>query len=289
VLGGSSAINFCANVYPSKANFEAWKALGNEGWGADGLAPYFRKYSRFTPPSGETKDLLSIDYIDEELHGKDGPVPVTIPEIYGPFQAAWVKALDTLGWCNTDDPIEGEKLGTFACGLTIDAETKTRGYAASAYYTAEVAKRPNLQVLTDTFVEKILTKLVDGLVVATGVRVQTNDGAHHDLLAGKEVILSAGAFHSPQILELSGIGRKELLEKHDIPVVLDSPGVGENLQDHAISAPCFEIADDQMSADVMRDPKLVQAVLQQYRPTRRHPNQRHYASARRFERPYRPR
>lgn len=60
VLGGSSAINFCANVYPSKANFEAWKALGNDGWDAAGLAPYFRKYSRFTPPSPETKELLNL-------------------------------------------------------------------------------------------------------------------------------------------------------------------------------------------------------------------------------------
>jgi choline dehydrogenase-like flavoprotein len=258
-------------VYPSNANFEAWRALGNEGWDATDLAPYFRKYSRFTPPTAETKELLNIDYINEELHGKDGPVPVTIPDIYGPFQASWSKTLDKLGWCNSDDPIEGQKLGTFACGLTIDAETKTRGYAASAYYTPDVSKRSNLQVLTETFVEKILTKNVNGTVVATGVRVRTNDGAHHEITASKEVILSAGAIQSPQILELSGIGQQSLLETHGIPVVLDSPGVGENLQDHAISAPCFEVADDQISADIMRDPNIVQAVLQQYMTTKTGP------------------
>jgi choline dehydrogenase-like flavoprotein len=271
VLDGSSAINFCANVYPSKANFEAWKALGNDGWDAAGIAPYFRKYSRFTPPSPETRELLNIDYVNETLHGQTGPVPVTIPDVYGPFQASWVKALDKLGWCNSDDPIEGEKLGTFACGLTIDAETKTRGYAASAYYTPEVAQRSNLQVLTETLVEKILTKVVDGSVVATGVRVRTKDGAHHEILAGKEIILSAGAIQSPQILELSGIGQKTLLKKQGIPLVLEIPGVGENLQDHAIVAPCFEIADDQMSADIMRDPNIVQAVLQQYMTTKTGP------------------
>jgi choline dehydrogenase-like flavoprotein len=271
VLGGSSAINFGAMVYPSKANFEAWKALGNEGWDAAGLAPYFRKFSRFTPPSIETKELLGIDYIKDELHGKDGPLPVTIPDVYGPFQKSWVEAMDKLGWCNPDDPIEGEKVGNFACGLAIDAETKTRGYAASAYYTPEVAKRPNLEVLTEAFVEKILTKNADGYVVATGVRVCTNDGAHHDIVAKKEVVLSAGTIQSPLILELSGIGQKELLEKHGIPVVLDSPGVGENLQDHAISAPCFEIADDQFSADIMRDPNIVRAVMQQYMSTKTGP------------------
>ncbi|KAF3004319.1 hypothetical protein E8E13_009284 [Curvularia kusanoi] len=271
VLGGSSAINFCANVYPSKANFEAWRALGNEGWDADGLAPYFRKYSRFTPPSAETKELLNIDYINEELHGKDGPLPVTIPDVYGPFQATWTKTLDKLGWCNTDDPIEGEKLGNFACGLTIDAETKTRSYAASAYYTPEVARRKNLKVLTETFVESILTKIVDGTVVATGVRVRTKEGAYREIFAKKEVILCAGAIQSPQILELSGIGQRSLLERHGIPVILDNPGVGENLQDHAISAPCFEVADDQISGDIMRDPNIVQAVLQQYMETKTGP------------------
>ncbi|KAI4641814.1 hypothetical protein J4E93_007913 [Alternaria ventricosa] len=271
VLGGSSAINFGAIVYPSKANFEAWKALGNEGWDAAGIAPYFRKFSRFTPPSAETKELLNIDYINEELHGKDGPIPVTIPDVYGPFQASWAKTLDKMGWCNTDDPIEGEKLGTFACGLSIDAETKTRGYAASAYYTPEVAKRPKLEVLTEAFVEKILTKASDNSVEATGVSVRTKDGSNHEIIAKNEVILSAGAIQSPQILELSGIGQKELLSKHGIPVVLDSPGVGENLQDHAISAPSFEIADDQFSGDIMRDPNIVQAVLQQYMTTKTGP------------------
>lgn len=272
VLGGSSAINFSANVYPTKANFEAWKALGNDDWDAAGLAPYFRKYSRFTPPGKETRELLDIDYINGELHGSNGPVPVTIPGgIYGPFQTSWTKTLDKLGWCNTDDPMEGEKLGNFVCGLTLDAKTKTRGYAASAYYTPEVAKRSNLQILTETFVENILTKNVDDSVIATGVRMQTNDNAHHEIMAQKEVILCAGAFQSPQILELSGIGQKELLEKHGIPVVLDSPGVGENLQDHAVSAPCFEIADDQISADIMRDPGIVAAVLQQYMTTKTGP------------------
>ena len=271
MLGGSSAINFCANVYPSKANFEAWKALGNDGWGAEELAPYFRKYSAFTPPSVETKELLNIDYINEGLHGKSGPVPVTIPDVYGPFQQSWAKTLDKLGWCNTDDPIEGEKLGTFACGLTIDPETKTRGYAASAYYSSEVAKRRNLEVLTETFVEKILTQNANGSVEATGVRVVTKDGTQHDIMARKEVVLSAGTIQSPLILELSGIGQKQLLEKHNIPVVLDSPGVGENLQDHAICAPCFEIADDQISADILRDPNIVAAVLQQYMTTKTGP------------------
>ncbi|KAJ4984817.1 GMC oxidoreductase [Stagonosporopsis vannaccii] len=94
--GGSDDIKFCANLYPSKANFEARKALGNEEWDAVGFASYFRKNSRFTPPSIKTSNHLSIDYTSEELH------------------ASWAKVLDRLEWFNTDDPIEGLKFSNFA-------------------------------------------------------------------------------------------------------------------------------------------------------------------------------
>lgn len=248
LLGGSSAINFGVIVHPSKANFNAWSALGNDGWNADGLAPYYRKSQTFTPAVGETKELLAIDYHDETAHGTDGPLPVTHPDVYSPFNSAWMETFGKLGWTNTDDPVNGEKIGAFHTGIAVDPKTKTRGYAAPAYYSAEVAKRPNLQVLVETHVEKVLlSKDADGSVVATGVRVRTKDGEKHDISAKKEVILAAGALQSPQVLELSGIGQKELLQKHNIPVVIDSPGVGENLQDHAICAPCFEVADGQIS------------------------------------------
>ncbi|GME24669.1 putative aryl-alcohol dehydrogenase protein [Neofusicoccum parvum] len=272
VLGGSSAINFGVVVHPSNANFNAWSALGNDGWDADGMAQYYRKYQRYTPASGETKELLAIDYQDEAADGTDGPLPVTYPDVYGPFNGAWMKTFGELGWGNTNDPRKGEKIGAFHSGVAVNPETKMRGYAAPAYYTAEVAKRPNLQVLVETHVEKILLgNEADGSVTATGVRVQTKDGERHEISAKKEVILAAGALQSPQVLELSGIGQKELLEKHGIPVVIDSPGVGEGLQDHAICAPCFEVADGQISGDVLRDPSIVQVVLKQFQETQSGP------------------
>ena len=86
MLGGSPAINFGATVYLSKANFEAWEKLGNEGWGAGRIAPYLRKFSRFIPHSAETKKLLNIDYINEALHGKDGPLPITSRMSTGRFR-----------------------------------------------------------------------------------------------------------------------------------------------------------------------------------------------------------
>ena len=142
---------------------------------------------------------------------------MTILDICGPFQASWTKALDKLGWCNTDDPIEGEKLGDFACGLTIDAETKSRGYAASAYYTLAVTKRSNLTILTETVVRKIITKAFKGLVVDIGVKVRANDGVHHEILARKEVILSAGTINRHRSLNYPASAKKNCSRSMVLP------------------------------------------------------------------------
>lgn len=261
-------MNFSVILYPSKADFRAWSALGNEGWSADDMAPYFRKFHTFTPATPETKTLLSLDYMKDENQGIDGPLPVTFPDVYGEFNKAWDEALRKLGWQSSDDPIVGNKLGPFTCPLSVHPKTKTRGYAA-AYYTEEAAKRPNLQLLTETQVEKVLLdRLDDGSVIAKGVQIRTREGTREGIMAKREVILSAGAINSPQILELSGIGSEEILKKHGIPVVINNPGVGENLQDHCIAAISFEVADGQVSGDVMRDPDVVQSLVKLYEETR---------------------
>lgn len=254
VLGGSSAINFGVIVHPSRANFNAWSALGNHGWDADGMVQYYRKYQRFTPASDATKEMLEMSYDNRTALGTEGPLPVTNPDVYSAFNGAWMKTFDKLGWGNANDPMGGEKIGAFHTGITVDPKTKARGYAATAYYNTEVSKRSNLQVLVETHVEKVLLiKETDDSVVASGVLVRTKDGEQHEIAAKQEVILAAGALQSPQVLELSGIGQKELLQKHGISVMIDSPGVGENLQDHAICAPCFEVADGQISGGEYAD------------------------------------
>jgi choline dehydrogenase-like flavoprotein len=112
---------------------------------------------------------------------------------------------------------------------TIDPDTQERSYAASAYYLP-IASRPNLHVLTQATVLKVLLEQEDGWV-ATGVRVQC-DGVVLNINAAREVIISAGSVQSPQILELSGIGRRGVLEAAGVEMKVDSPNVGENLQDH---------------------------------------------------------
>ncbi|KAF7165948.1 hypothetical protein CNMCM6106_001920 [Aspergillus hiratsukae] len=270
VVGGSSAMNFSVVMYPPASDFEAWKAMGNEGWGAEDMAPYLRKFHTFSPPSKATAELLGVNrYMNASNQGCDGPVPVSLPDVYGPFNKAWDETFARLGWQTDADPIEGRKLGAFTAPLTVDAKTGKRGYAA-AYYTPKIAARPNLRLITETMVERVLLTKQDGDVVATGVQVKTHDGTR-EIHAKKEVIICAGTLNTPQLLELSGIGNAELLQKHGIAVMIHNPSVGENLQDHCISSINFEIADGQVSGDIVRDPNVLQALIKLYEETRSGP------------------
>jgi choline dehydrogenase-like flavoprotein len=253
-------------AYPSVSNFEAWKAVGNEGWGAENMAPYLRKFHTYSPPSQATTELLGLNrYMNVDDQGSDGPVPVSLPDVYGPFNKAWDETFAQLGWQTDADPIAGNKLGAFTNPLSVDAKLGKRGYAA-AYYSPEVAARPNLQLLAETTVERILLDQEDGDIIARGVQVKSQDKTYQ-IEAKKEVLLCAGTLNSPQLLELSGIGNADLLQSHGIPVIINNPAVGENLQDHPLTSISFEIADGQVSSDIARDPNVVQSLLKLYAET----------------------
>ncbi|KAJ5746901.1 uncharacterized protein N7511_008597 [Penicillium nucicola] len=266
VVGGSSAMNFSLSVYPTASNFESWKALGNAGWGAEDMAPYLRKFHTYTPPSDATAELLGTNrYMKTENQGSDGPVPVSLPDVYGEFNKSWDRTFEQLGWQTDADPIQGQKLGAFTSPLTVDPKMGKRGYAA-AYYSPEVAARPNLRLLTETTVENVLLAQEDGDMIARGVQVKSKDG-QYQITAKREVILCGGSLNTPQLLELSGIGNADLLKSHNIPVIIDNPAVGENLQDHALSTINFEVAENQISGDIMRNPEVVQALIKLYEET----------------------
>ncbi|KAK2038780.1 alcohol oxidase [Colletotrichum somersetense] len=270
MLGGSSALNFMMVLYPSKGILDTWAALGNEGWDFDTLAPYFRKFGTDHPPPQSAKDTVGLDYCDEKLSGK-GPVHVSYGEGYNAMNAAWMRTFDELGLGMTGDPRSGKAFGAFQNPCSIDPETKTRSFSTTAYYTPEVAKRPNLVVLTETLVKKVNFGNGDGGVSATGVQVVTRDGQEKTVSARVEVVLSAGTFHTAQLLELSGIGGRELLESHGIPVVVDNPNVGENVQDHPLVCQSFEVKDGVPSGDVLRDGNVLNTVVGQYQATREGP------------------
>ncbi|KAM0798342.1 hypothetical protein BDR22DRAFT_881745 [Usnea florida] len=153
-------------------------------------------------------------------------------------------------------------IGIFNNPCTINEYTKERSHAGSAYH-APVEGRLKLHLATGAHVEKILLERDGEMRTARGVRF-THRGATQSVRTRIEVILSAGTFQSPQILELSGIGFAELLRSHDIEVFVDNPAVGENLQDHPITNVSYEVNEGVMTGELMRDPEFVQAVINMY-------------------------
>lgn len=134
-----------------------------------------------------------------------------------------------------------------------------------------MAKRANLWVITGALVEKLILREAQdrsGQVTATGVEfINSFSATKHVVHAAKEVILACGAVKTPQLLELSGIGGRELLTHYGIEVMVEIPQVGENLQDHLLTSMSFEIADGQVSGDITRDPDVAQAIMKVYQET----------------------
>jgi choline dehydrogenase-like flavoprotein len=247
-------------LYPPKGSLDAWSALGNKGWDYDSLSPYLRKFATVHAPSQITKDVVGMAYHNDSAVG-DGPIHVSFSEGYGKPNSVWMGTFAKLGLEMKTDPRTGKGLGAFQQGGSIDPATHTRSHAVSAHYTPEIASRPNLTVITETIVKKIVFDTSGAEPVAVGVLVRSKDGSEKTL-SGSEIILAAGALMSPQILELSGVGNRSLLERLSIPVVIDNPNVGENLQDHPIATQAFEVNPETPSGDVLRDPNVLNALIQ---------------------------
>ncbi|KAI1135007.1 putative GMC oxidoreductase [Hypoxylon sp. FL0543] len=271
-LGGSSAINLGMVIYPSKSGFDTWEKLGNPSWGWEAMERYFRKFHTFTEPQEKLKKEFMLDYLNGN-HGTDGPIQVSYgsEEGFPPFAQAWPRAWSTLCKPIDGDPITGVSIGAFNNAATLHPLNRERSHAGNAYYSDDVARRPNLRVVTEALAEKILlAKRNDSFdsLWATGVIFVGKDGQKRQVSARREVVLAAGAVKSPQLLELSGIGSKHLLAKHGIECLLDNPNVGENLQDHGFVPFSWEVADPMTSGDQMRSPSVVEAVMGAYQKAR---------------------
>ncbi|KAK4507270.1 hypothetical protein PRZ48_001005 [Zasmidium cellare] len=267
-IGGSSAINLMAMVYPSKTGLDTWAELGNPGWDWKSMAPYFRKFQTHVKPSKNVEEALGIDYLDGEFTGTDGPIKASFPQTLDPLQKAWIDSWKTLQ--RSGNPIDGVGNGGFAVPASIDVETGRRSFAGTEYW-GPVKGRGNLQTVTGALVERVeLEEKGSGGVEATGV-VFSVAGERYVAKARSEVILCAGVFGSPQILELSGIGSAELCKSLGIKNVIDNPNVGENLQDHLMAGPSWEVNDTVQTADQFRDPSVIQSAMEKYQTTSRGP------------------
>ncbi|KAI1331757.1 hypothetical protein F5Y16DRAFT_243319 [Xylariaceae sp. FL0255] len=271
VLGGSSLTNFMMVMFPSKTNLDTWGKMGNKGWSFDDLAPYFRKFSTSHPPSQAIRETLGgLGYYQEDLTG-DGPVQLSFDDQYSIMNEKWFKTFAELGLEMKTDPRTGKAIGAFQNSSTIESKTNVRSSSVTAYYTEEIAKRPNLKVMMETTVQKITTTVRDGLVVATGVEIKDKEGKTSSISASEEVVLAAGTIRTPQMLELSGIGDRDLLECLGIEVLVDNPNVGEHMQDHLMTSQQFPVKKEYPSADGLRDAEKFKSAFEQYATSRQGP------------------
>lgn len=254
-------------IAPSKASMDAWAQMGSRGWDWETMKTYYQKFHTLSPPSDAAKEYLGIDYIDENVRGKSGPIQASFSASQNPIAKAWIDTFKTLNYKLTGDPFSGKSTGGFSNAATIDPKTKERSYVTSAYY-APVRDRTNLHVITEAFVEKIVLEHISDSVSASGVQF-THEGKSQTVKAQREVILAAGAIQSPQLLELSGIGDAALLKSHGLQVYIDNRNVGENLQDHLFTGVSLEVNEGVSTMDIMRrDPSVAQAAMQEYMTSR---------------------
>ena len=220
VLGGSSSINAMVYIRGNKHDYNSWAALGNEGWDYESLLPYFIKAEN------------NKTFTESDVHGVNGPLHVQDLSQPSPVNQLFLNACEQQGVPHNADINAGQQVGARLSQVT--QHQGERCSAAKAYITPHL-NRKNLTVLSKVHVNKVL--FCDK--TATGVSVSINNKAVV-LHAKKEVVLSAGAINSPQILMLSGVGPKEQLKQHNIEIVNELSGVGENLHDHLTVVPLYK-------------------------------------------------
>jgi choline dehydrogenase-like flavoprotein len=241
VLGGSSALNLMTWDRTTVAELDAWEKLGNKGWNWQSLYTAMLKCETFLPsPAYGTEGV-----------GKTGPIRTLINRIFPRHQSTWYPTLNNLGLQTNTESLNGSNIGVSTQPSNVSPEYN-RSYAPEYLKLAN----NNLLVKVDTRVAKINFngKTTVGITLENGTVIN----------ARKEVILSAGSFQTPGLLELSGIGNATLLKQLGISVIKDLPSVGENFQDHIRIQSSYQLKPEYPSFDVLKNTTRAAAELALY-------------------------
>ncbi len=229
VFGGCSSINGMIYMRGQRGDYDGWSALGNPGWSWDEVLPFFKQH----------EDYHRLDKGGEDpLHGHGGDWRVEPPRVSWEILDAFREAANEQGITPCDDFNRGDNFG---CGyFEVNQKRGIRWNAAKAFLRRAIT-RSNLRVISGAHVERLRLS-DDATRRVIGVDYRHADGGEtvHSAVR-REVILTAGTVGTPQILELSGIGRAAVLERAGVPVKVDLPGVGENLQDHLQLRTVFKV------------------------------------------------
>lgn len=235
VLGGSSSMNAMIYIRGHRADYDGWAALGNRGWSYEEVLPYFKRFEHNFR-------------IQNKFHGNDGELKINDPRDLHPLTKTLSKAAQQAGY-----PLNDDFNGAEQDGFGFYQLTQCDGARCSAVnaFLEPAKNRPNLKIMTNALVHKIVIE--NG--VATGVQYNLGNNLTQ-AAANQEIILTAGAFNSPHLLMLSGIGDEKELRHFDIEVKKHLPGVGKNLQDHLLGGVLYHSKQDKTLDSAERFPNI---------------------------------
>ncbi|KAJ4212519.1 hypothetical protein NW759_011557 [Fusarium solani] len=234
-IGGSSILNGLCWTRGPASDYDGWEKLGNKGWSWNDMLPYFKKSESFKANAyKEDADALRI-HPDLSMHGNNGSVHVSYPRYFYIQSTNVLDGFSELGIPIIDDPNNGTAAGAMLLPSSMHPTNQTRSDAREAHFNS-AGHRSNLHIATGQTVTRLILEPFNrftGSRRVVGVEFAENKKAKkRTIVCKREVIVSAGAIFSPTLLQVSGIGPAKILESLDIPVEIDLPGVGYNLQDH---------------------------------------------------------
>ncbi|QDS73883.1 hypothetical protein FKW77_007045 [Venturia effusa] len=236
-LGGSSARNFMIYQRATKESMDEWADLvGDQSYTWDNFLPWYKKSVKFTPPKSTRAANASAEFNAAAFDSNGGPLAVSYANYAGPFSSWMEGSFEEIGINKIQDFNSGELMGSQYCSSTINPSQQRRDSSQTSFLDF-AGSRKNLKVYVSTLAKKILfnsNKKATGVVVSTA-------GIQYTIAARKEVIVSAGAFQSPQMLMVSGIGPSSQLQANGIKVIQELPGVGQGMQDHVFFGPSYRV------------------------------------------------
>ncbi|ETW75407.1 aryl-alcohol oxidase 11 [Heterobasidion irregulare TC 32-1] len=268
LLGGSSSVNFMVYTRGSDDDWNRYaNVTGDHGWSWNALQKYFKKSEHFVEPA----DHHNITgQFDPAFHGFSGPLKVSLPGFPQTIDDRVVQTTKELAseYPFREDVNSGETLGVGWTQTTISGNK--RSSSATAYLAPRYVSRHNLDVLIESHVTRIIAadKTSHGSVSFETVEfAKSSTGKRYRVSAKKEVIMSAGAINTPQLLMLSGLGDPATLKKFGIKALVDLPDVGQNLQDHTLLPNQFEVNSTRTFETFERNTTLFGDIMSQYNTT----------------------
>lgn len=242
--------------------YGAWAdSVDDQSYAFDSFLPFFEKSINYTAPNQELRAAnASVPAANATaFSGADGPLHVSFPNWATPFASWGQLALRQIGVSDISDFSSGELIGSQYCPATIRPDDETRSTSEASYLQQALADdKTRIEVFIHTMAKKIN---FDSNKTAKGVVVETA-GTSYTLNATREVILSAGAFQSPQLLMVSGVGPKKMLQQHNISMVADRPGVGSNMWDHVLFPVMYQV--DVETQQALNNATIAEAAAAEY-------------------------